>query len=87
MTIDKPTIEVLPSYNGPRTTVWVIYNGYLGNGEPCVILPEAAAGNEEQAIKLAVPIFAADDKRPEYSTPNERWRVERLPLPACVELS
>lgn len=64
--------------------IWAVYNGYQGNGAVCAIVD---ADTEKNAFEQAVDIFAADDKRPEFSTPSPRWHAERLQFPFVAELS
>jgi hypothetical protein len=64
--------------------IWAVYNGYFGNGACCVLVE---AESEKSAFEQAVDAFAADDKRPDFWTPNPRWYSERIQFPYVCELS
>jgi hypothetical protein len=64
--------------------IWAVFNGYLGNGWACAIVE---ADGEQSAFEQAIDAFAADDKRPAYSTPNAGWHAEQITPPYVCELS
>jgi len=64
--------------------IFAVNNGYQGNGDVCVL---GEAEDEKSAFEQAVDAFAADDKRPEFSTPNARWSAEVIEFPYVCELS
>lgn len=64
--------------------IFAVFNGYLGNGSTCALVD---ARDDKDAFEQAVDAFASDDKRPEFSTPNGRWRAVIIDLPYVTELS
>lgn len=65
---------------------YLVYNGFGGNGAVACIVN---AVSEPDALKQAADAFKAENGRPDvnYSTPHERWTVEKIELPYVCEIS